>query len=322
MVDIDMKYIALTIVAIIFPYFALAQAVQFGDQGLAIDLEPAFPQPGQAFTATANDYSLPIQGTTIRWSINGELRNEYLNERVIPGTAPLLGKEMTIKLEVSLPTGGSVSIERTIAPVNLDIILEPQTRTPAFFKGRGLPSIGSKINATAIVNGNKVLPSSLIYTWRLNSTVLESGSIQGRNNISFSMPQGRRATLVLDVRELNGEPLAQRIIDVPSVTPSISFYEISTLYGFKQKAVGTAVPLLGDSITLRAEPYNLDLATYNEPDHLEWKIAGVRTQSSAGNPYEITLAATGGSGRVPVSFHVRNTVQLLQGSQGSFDITY
>jgi hypothetical protein len=322
-----MKYKFLLLALILIPFLNVeAQSpvtLDYGETQLEIDLDPAFPEPETEFTATANDYGLPIQGSGMRWFIDGELLSSAINQRTIKLTSGKNGDSTKIKLVIDYPGGGTLAKEITVKPVFLDVIIEPQTRVPVFYKGRPLPSVGSTVNMTAIVNGNVIPPSSLLYTWKLNGKVLESGSIRGRNVITFTMPQGQYATINLDVRNATGEPIARRVFDLIKVNPKLSFYESSGFYGLKQKAVETDVLLLGNSITMRAEPYYLDIKTYNHPDFLEWSIDGITSDNNVSNPYEVTLATEGGlTGKTNVNFHVRNTVQLLQGAQGSFGVSY
>ncbi len=319
-----MKYLLVLFLCLVLPlHLAEAQNnLQYGSEQLNIDLEPLFPAPESEFTASVNDYALPIQGVGITWHVDGKLVKEAADARDLKLKTKTLGSNTTVKVSVILPSGGVVSVEKVIKPVFLDIIIEPQTRTPAFYAGRALPSSGSTVNATAILNGNTGNAGNLLYTWRLNNKVLEGGSVRGKNTITFTMPLGLFATLNLEVRTATGEPMARRSFNVTNQAPNLSFYTVSTLYGLTEKAVAESIPLIGSSVTLRAEPFYLDLATYNNPDHLEWKIGGTYSKNDNGNPYEVTLAAQGGSGVTNVNFHVRNTVHLLQGAQDSFRVTY
>lgn len=322
-----MKYTLLFITLLFLPLLSTnAQSpitLDYGETQLEINLDPFFPEPEAEYTATANDYGLPLQGSGMRWFVDDELLDNAVNQRTIRLTAGKVGEPTKIKLVIDYPGGGTISTDRVVTPYYLDVIIEPQTRVPAFYKGRPLPSIESTVNLTAIVNGNTVPPANLLYTWKLDGRVLEGGSIRGRNVISFPMPQGEYATVNLDVRNATGEPIARRIFDLMRVYPDISFYESSGFYGLKQKTIKKEVLMLGKSITLRAEPYYLDLRTYNNPDFLEWSIDGITSANSVSDPYEVTLATEGGlTGKTNVDFHVRNTVQLLQGVQGGFRVSY
>ncbi len=294
----------------------------YGEQALTVDLEPAFPSPEQSFTATVNDYSLPVQGAGIRWFIDGEFQPETKNQRSISLVAKPSGKKTEIELVLDLPSGRTITAKRIVEPVYLDVIIEPQTRTPAFYRGRALPSIGSQINATAVVNGNGIPASELLYTWRINNETLEGGAVRGKNSVSFTMPRGKFSTLSLEVRRVTGETLAKRLLDVANNDPVLRFYEINTLLGMSTRSVRDTFTLVGNSVTLRAEPYYLDITTYNQPDFLEWSIDNSTTRNPGGNPYEVTLSSANLGGSSKIGFHVRNTTQVLQGVKGDFRVTY
>jgi hypothetical protein len=319
-----MPYIIVLLCFLLLPISSIhAQSgLIYGDEALTIDLEPLFPEPNTPFTATANDYAVPVAVAGMRWFIDGQLVTDSVNERSISYVAPQVGETMKIMLVLDLPDGKTISAEKIITPVYLDIIIEPQTRTPAFYRGRGIPSMGSTVNATAIINGNSLLPRDLIYFWQVEGVVLNGGEQRGKHVASFTMPRGQAATLRVEVRRPTGEIVARRLLSIPSVAPEIIFYETSSLYGMSQLSLTNPFPLIGSTISLHAEPYNLDLATYNNPDHLTWEIDGVDYQNPSANPYEISLAAASAGGRSLVNFHVRNTTQVLQGAESNFTITY
>lgn len=319
-----MKYTILLFFLLFTPWFScFAQSnLSLGENSLSITAEPNFPGPDTPITLTANDYSLPIKTVGFRWFVDGKLLTDAVNERSIQLTSKALGENTNVKLVASLVGGGSVTATRILKPIYLDIIVEPQTRVPAFYAGRALPSIGSTVNATALINGNGISPQNLVYVWRVNRTVLQGGSIRGKNTTSFTMPSGRFATLGVEVYTVSGDKIAERLINVQNIDPKLFFYETNDLYGLAEKAIMEPITLIGDSVTVRAEPYYLDLKTFNNPDFYEWKIANYIVTNNQNNPYEVTLASQGGSGTTAVKFHVRNTVQLLQGAEDSFMISY
>lgn len=294
----------------------------YGQTPLSIETEPAFPIPGETFTVKANDYSLPVQGTGLRWVVDGKPVPEGDNLRSIRLTAKASQQPTVIELIVDLPGGAVVSAVKRVEPIYLDIIVEPQTRTPAFYRGRALPTYQSTVNATAVLNGGQLLPSGHIYTWRLNNTTLEGGAMRGNSSVSFTVPRGEVAIIGLEVADTDGTIIARRNVSMRIVEPTLAFYEVSALYGLSTRAITNSLPLVGSSLSVRAEPYYLDLGTYNNPDLLEWQIDNVVTQNTGVNPYEVTMAQNVVGGSSIIEFHVRNLKQVLQGAQGSFRLTY
>lgn len=318
-----MKYVFLALVIIFTPLvFTSAQITQnLINQELTIDLLPLYPAPGEAFTASLNDYSLSGAASSIRWEVDGEVITSAQNTRSVSLTAKEAGESMVISATIGLSTGGSMTVRKTVTPIFLDIVVEPQTRTPSFYQGRALPSIGSTINATALMAGYSTPMNDLLFTWRVNNTVIDGGSLRGKNKISFPTPLGQLILLTLDVSKTSGEVVFRKTIEVLSVKPVVHFYETSTLYGMKNKPL-TALSLIGASASIQAEPYYLDILTYNAPELLEWEIDGSKSTQRSGNPYEITLARDAGTGISNINFHVRSLTELMQGSEGTFKVNY
>lgn len=304
------------------PALAQFDANSFTDAELSIELQPQFPRPGETVTATLNDYAGGVYGSSISWYLDGQTIPEAANQRQATLTAGQSGTSQKIEIVLTRPGGTEKVLTTTIRPVYLDIIIEPQTHVPDFYLGRALPSIGSSVNATALISGEGFRNPDLVYTWQLNQIVLEGGSIRGRNKVSFETPMGKQSTLSLQVTELNGTVLARRAILIPSVTPEIHFYEVSSLFGIRQTTLNKSFSLIGNTAVVRAEPYHLDSRVYNNPAIHEWKIDRTAVADSGGNPYEVTLQRVGAAGISNLQFHVRDTAQVLQGTKADVDINF
>ena len=300
------------------PLFSHAQigTGDFLNTSLAIELSPAFPSPGDSFTATINDYSSDAYGATIEWSYNDSALDWAFNKRSIELTAPAAGESAALKAVLKKPTGSAVTLTQTITPLYVDIIIEPQTHVPSFFQGRALPSPGSTVNATALLGTDTLLTGDYLYTWRINATVIQGGPLRGGNRISFIMPQDSTSVLSLTVTRLDGRIIARRSISIPVAAPKLLFYEVSTLYGMLTKALQSPFPFIAGSATLRAEPYYLDSAVFNNPSVANWYIDGAVVPSGQ-DPYDITLEKTGDAQRTNIQFRVQSTTKLLQGTKGS-----
>ncbi len=316
-----MRILSILFVIFIFPQLCLAQSLS-GD-GISpvpvLDLQPAFPSPGETVKVSFGDYRAGTVGSEINWFYNGNLIPDAKNKREVAVTAPAVGNSALIKMVVSL-NGLSETHSTLIKPVYLDIIIEPQTHVPEFYTGRALPSIGSQINATALLNDGKTLGNNYIYVWRINDDVYDGGGIRNQNTIQFPMPRGSNTTLSVQVSTYGGVTIARRTLFVPSVKPEIHYYEINPLYGIEAKAITSNFNLISNSATIRTEPYYLDSNVFNYPDILEWTINGQKVSPNASNPYEVTLKKTGDPGEAKLDVHVRSLTQLLQGAKGGITI--
>src|SRR3989344_1207088 len=293
-----MKHLLVSIFIFLFLPISVTYA-QIGtsitEPGISIKTTPAYPEPNTSFTSSFDDYSSIDRVTNITWRVDGEVLTEAANLRII---------------------------KQTVTPRYLDIIVEAQTKTPYFYLGRSVPSVGSAVNLTAVLSNSAVDSNNLLYTWRMNNTVIGGGAQRGKNKTSITTPPGSEFLIGLEVSTLTGEILARRTVSIPSVSPSLHFYEKSSLYGLSNRSV-TSLNLTGDSVTMQAEPFNLDIETYNNPDLVEWKINNVVVQNPNTNPYEITLTAENQTfSASTIDFHVRDLNSLLQGVRGQFKLNF
>jgi len=318
------KFVLLLVtIATTLPFTVLGQGI--GDLGAqsTLDISPTFPQPGEIVTVKINDYASGMSGSQITWTYNGESVPDTDNNRSIEVIAGELGGTDVIEARM-IPTFGEPQLLRTeLKPVYLDIVIEPQTRVPDWYRGRAMPSIGSQINATVIVNNGSVVdPAGLIYTWQVDRDLLDAGPVRGRNQMSFATPRGSSFILSVSVSRSTGGTLARRAIRVESVSPFLSFYEQHPLYGSSLFPTNTNTSIIGNTLAVRAEPFFLDTRVYNDPDIAEWEINGRKTDNGARNPYEITLQRGATTGQTSANFHVRSLQSVLQGAEQRINLTF
>lgn len=304
--------------------FAVASAQfdqSFFSPSSPLQFEPALPEPNQPFVASLSQGNSRLNGSEISWLINGELLPAGNNLRRIELTAPPAGETMSIEVVLMTLDGEAVVERATVSPLYLDIIIEPQTRIPVFYRGRALPSPDSLARIIAVVNGDRLRPEDLTYRWDVAGEIIQQGLIRGAREVFVNIPKGARHKLNLQVFNLDGAKIAERSIQLYVQEPELLFYEKSSLYGQSNIALDRQTNLIGNSLTVMAEPYHLDLQIYNNPTLAEWQI-GRESQAVSGNPYEITLERRFGSGSSQVTFHVRDLERLLQGDEAGFNLIY
>jgi hypothetical protein len=299
-------------------------AAQFGGTPqTAIILSPSNPSPGDLVTASLNDYSGGVYGSEITWRYDGEVVPNAANQRQIQFVAGDAGSNVMVEATLSLPVGGTQTLQKVVRPVYMDIIIEPQTRVPDWYAGRALPSFGSQINTTVLLNdGSFIEPQTVVYTWRVNNKVIMGGPMRGGNQVAFPTPRGGAVVVSVTATTPAGDTIASRSVRVGIVSPELGFYEKHTLYGMQSSPITSNTPLVGSILTLQAEPFFLDSRVYNNPDIAEWEINRIATDNGSNNPYEITLRSSGGNGSTNVNFHVRSLQQVLQGSEESITINF
>lgn len=317
-----MRFLALLLcLSFTAPLFADAQvsANNLLETNLSITSQPEYPAPGEIVQLSLNDYGGTVYGASIEWYLNGNLIPNSSNQRSIEVTVGDVGETFTVKAVFTRSDGSKATLSKTFDPIYADIIVEPETHVPGFYTGRALPSVGSTVHLTALLDDGASMGKDFVYLWRVNQTVLEGGPIRGRNKISFTMPQDSYSIVSLQVSRPDGIILAKHSTIISAIAPQIHFYELNALYGTETKSLG-GFNMIGNGATIKAEPYYLDSRTFNAPNLLEWNIDGKKVYGDTNNPYNITIEKTGYPGRATLDFHVRNTTSLLQGARKSINI--
>ena len=307
----------------LFPFTSLAQ---IGDLATGptfqIELSEPYPEPYQTINARINDYSLPGSTNNITWKMNNIVKEAEKNKREINVPVGEVGEVTKIEAIISASGGNVYLAEVAVSPAYIDIIVEPQTRTPSFYAGRALPSAGSNINFTAVTSHDKLGSSNLVYTWTVNDVVLGGGPQLGKvKNSYYTHMYEKSIKLTLKIENNKGLILGEKNISFLLQDPKLLFYELDPLIGQKTKPIMNDLVVTGNSVALKAEPYYLDLQTYNAPGLIEWKIGKEKVENFEDNPYELILNKAG-SGKEKVNFHVRNTIDILQGTEGFINISY
>ncbi|MFM2423776.1 MAG: hypothetical protein RLZZ70_163 [Candidatus Parcubacteria bacterium] len=305
------------------PLFSGAQISDSLPGNLTIKLNPAYPAPGEQVTATLDDYSLGLTGASITWTFNNQKITSTDNERSVVFVAGAVGTTDTLMVEVRANNNSPLSATTRITPIYTDIIIEPQTFVPQFYAGRALPTHESIVRATALVSNGKgvINPSEYTYVWKLEGSVLGGGGKKGGFQTFYEVPLGRDHVLSLDVLDAQGQTITKRVVAVKAGQVDVRLYEASPLYGLSSRSLSGTVPFIGNTLTLRAMPFNLDLRANASNLLREWRINNTLSNTTAGDPYEITLERTG-LGLATVNFKIHHREALLQQDSAAIQLQF
>lgn len=305
------------------PVFAQIGSITQSTASVTLVPSPRFPEPHQLTTFSLDDYSVDTSGARVQWFVDGVENTSAQNQRALQVSAGDFGEHTSVTVVVTLPKGVSLRASHTIVPTRIDMIVTADTLTPAFYKGRALPSNGSVVTVTALpfVEGGASL-SSLSYLWKVNGTVQNGGEQRGKNTFVYVPEFEDEAVVSVDVIDTNGAVIAGKSIVVPIYEPELHFYEINPLRGMASHALISPFTFIGEEITVRAEPYYVSKDLFSENPFTEWSLDGKPLVNPNVDQQEIVLRKEGGSGRFSVGFHIRNLEQLLQGVKNSFTIQF
>lgn len=301
--------------AVIFPLVSFAQ---FGSSQLRIDSNIQSPSPFSDVTLTVNDYSLGAFGAEIRWYVDGVLVNEANNQRSLVHTVGDLGETSVVRLDLIEESGNIISTSRSFTPVRIDIITEAQTYVPSFYKGAPLPSKQSIVRFTALLFSNNTIPDQdLVYTWTVDNELVGTGGSINNSTVEVPISFRQNQNVQVSISQRDGTRVGSKSIPIPVVSPEIMFYQVSTLNDISPLAITSGVSLIGNEITLRAQPYHLDLRSIGKVGITEWEL---RNRPLFGSGYEITLNRSQIESASRLDFSVQDSDILMQRAAGNITI--
>jgi hypothetical protein len=118
-----------------------------------------------------------------------------------------------------------------------------------------------------------------------------------------------------------GRTVGSASVEVVSARPELYFYEDNPLRSTSKQAIGETFALVGDEVTVRAEPYFTASDILNDDVLLQWSLDGREIENFGSDPQAITLRGTGGSGDARVGFKLINS-ESLQFLQDFFTIHF
>lgn len=291
--------------------------------GISLVSSPRFPNPYSDVTISLNDYSLNLIGADIAWYADGTEIPNTRNAREVRLKTNGAGEDQTVTARITYQ-GVTYSVSHTIRPIDVDIIIEADTYTPAFYNGRALPSANAPVRAIAVVDdGNGISWNTYSYRWSLGNTVLGGGAAKGKYSVTLRAPQFRSEYLSVDLYDSTGTLVGRKTIALEPQEPEMLFYEYSPLRGLYGRAISSSLAISGEDTTLFAEPYFLNTPLLNTLDvDFTWKLNNKEVPSTTGTPNAISLSASGNRTAARVSASAMTTRGIPQFVQEAFSLSF
>lgn len=268
-----MRYLLLTL------FFIPSLVLSVGFQDIVITLEPELPAPGEEVIASVESYAYDLTRSEIVWYLDGVAQGIG---QTLPFTTPAQGESSELTVVV-----GTQTISRTITPAQVDLLLEADTYIPTFYRGRALPSSGSRIHAVALAY-TTYAENELVYKWRVNERTLTEKSGIGKRSITLDAPDFLGSyLLVVEVQDRSGVVLARNGVRIESIRPEIMTYGISPLIGTVTYTTSHTDP--GGTRTV--VPFFFSIANPSELTYIETKT-NTSVVVRATHPDELLQSAT------------------------------
>ncbi len=227
--------------------------------------EPADPSADETVRAGIKS-NIDYDRSVISWYIDGELQKSAYGLRFFDFSVGDIGESSVVRAEILTDSGIRKNITDRITPIEVDILWQASTLTPAPYKGKSLTSPTDKgvIEFIALpkFTGPETVedPDNYIFSWKLNNTVVRGASGRGRDTFSVDLSDLLRRTYVsVEVTDINtGIKTSERISFPRSGSPEVLIYE-KNKYGINY---GKAIDRVG-----RYTPEDRDIRVVANPFH-------------------------------------------------------
>jgi len=295
-----------------------------------VSVSPSNPRAGENITLEVSSYSINIDAAKITWYVDGVNKEEGVGQKNLTIKAKDNGQSTIVRVVAETTNGTIVETSKTIIPGGVDIIVEPTSYTPPFYKGKPIFVNQGTMRIVAVpdifINGEKVSSKNLIFKWTKDDIVLPQDINTGNDSIIIngSVPI-RDIDIDVAVSDFSGNTVAEASKIISAGSPKILFYEDSPLYGILlNKAIVGSYYLGGrEEVDIMAKPYFFNIENKNNNVDYKWSMNG-NPVSLSGKKNELVLKQTntGLKGTAGISLDVNNLARIFQFASADFDVSF
>lgn len=325
-----MRYIlliALTISALT-PFNVNAQFSDTDVGGIELTSEPLNPGPNQSVTIRLSSYSTDINRADVTWSVNGKEVTKGKGIKMFTFTTGDLGTKSLVEALIITQDGLSALKSLTFYPASVELLVEPESYTPPFYRGKAYFPYQGQARIIAIPSfvdeeGKQIPPSNLVFDWKEKDRKLTDQSGVGRDTLEYKagIPI-RTGEISVEVSSLNQKYLAEKNISIEPREATAVLYEENPEYGvLYNRALNESIKLEKGEIAIFAVPYYFNIYDPNDSSlKYDWNLNGNSIKTS-GNGI-ILKKPTSGGGQANLSLQLSNTVDIFQFASLSLNINF
>ena len=296
-----------------------------------LKISPENPTGGSAINLEISSYAINLDTAKITWFVDGVNKKDGVGIKSFSTQTKDTGQSTIIKVVVTTVDGISSEVSKEIIPAGVDLVIEPTSYVPAFYKSKPLFINEGSARVVAIPNivvaGKKMDSKNLIFKWKKDGTYLIQDSGMGKNFVVVdgSVPI-RDINVGVEVFDSSGNTLAQNSITITINKPAVIFYENSPLYGilYNTAIVNDYYLGLKQELKIIAKPFYFDVTDDTGADlSYDWSINGSPV-TIAGRTNELLLKqnTTNLKGSASVTLNVNNTVRIFQFIKSAFNVSF
>ncbi|MDP3965293.1 MAG: hypothetical protein Q8Q13_00650 [bacterium] len=320
------------LVFLVFPAGLLhAQLIAQGTAGeIVIRMTPENPVPGGYVHLSAFSSAIDLERSDITWYADRNIIAQGLGTTETDIAAGTAGTEIDVVVIAQDASGRTASGEAFIRPAEVDLVWESDSYVPPFYRGRALPSAGTKIRAYAIAqlklsNGTPVPESDITYTWRRNGSVIQTASGRGRSFAIFSAPTLFGTDLIeIEAVSAYGTLSGKAGLSISSVEPVLGLYDDHPVFGILyNNKFGITASVKDAEKTFVAVPY---FAQANSSDDSQlvynWRVNGQSVAADYARPSAITINSEKSDGNADISLSLTRLRNWYMKADAAWKISF
>jgi hypothetical protein len=271
----------------------LSAAAQFspGSAPVALSFSPSHPRPYDQVTVSVSSTLINLSAADITISVNGAVVEEGKRAATFRVGGP--GSKTTVRATVTT-VNGTETVEGTLRPADIALILEPTATAHPFYDGGLLVPSEGKVRIIALADlrtalGAKIADKDISFSWKVGDKQLQAESGLGKNTLSATAPPRYRDTkITVTASSRDGSIVAESSVSVSPVDPVLRIYPADPLSGATfATALLRTFSFSGSEASFRMVPY-----FFKETPSLSWRLNGTKS----GIQDAITVRSSGGSG--------------------------
>ena len=222
----------------------------------------------------------------------------------------------------------TIGNQNTIA-LPVDLLVDSDSYTPPFYRGRALPAIGTSIRLVALahpptIGGIAQSPSNLIYTWKQDDRVV--GNVSGQGRSSATLPSAMlygSTNIEVDVESTNHILVGSATISIPATEPAVLLYEDNPLIGiaFNHALANTNV-IPETEATFAAVPFFASASSANDPRlEYSWTLNANAITPSVSDPSELTVNSAHSNGLATIGLTLQHATNFFMDFRGVWNVS-
>jgi hypothetical protein len=272
------------------------------ERQVSFEVSPEFPKPREVVGVRIETYSFEIRYADTTWYVNGQMVEDGVGIQEITFPMKDLKTAMTVRIVATL---GGETIDRStvVRSSSVELIQEPETYTPSWYKGKALPIDGAEVRIVAIPNiwnrkENRLYRSDeLVFQWKAGGSPVSQGSRNGSGAITVS-PKQFRPVVVEALVSVKGstETIGKGVEAVHAENPLLRLYLEDPLAGIRDQLALSSIIFKDDEAVLVGVPFFFRGFPGERKDVVyHWRINNVETETGDTVPWKITLRGAGAS---------------------------